>query len=484
MNSCEGHRMKTVNKNADIFISEDMMKNGVNKSDIENILMSIFQSSYDGIYVSDRNGVGIMVNQAYSRITGVKSQELLGKTMEAVVKEGLVSESVTIKVLEERTPQTIIQMVRGKELLVTGNPVFDQNGEITYVVTNVRDISDLNFMKSELHHTKKLTEQYINEIEDFKKRELIHMHLEGIVGQSQEIMKVFHLARKVAKVDSTVLILGESGVGKEVIVNYLYQESDRSNQPLIKVNCGAIPKHLLESELFGYEKGAFTGADSHGKPGLFEQANGGTIFLDEIGDMPIDLQVKLLRVLQEFEIMRISGRKTIKIDVRVISATNMNLEEMVNKNDFRRDLYYRLNIVPIKVPPLRERKADIVPLAFYFLNKTNKKNKLNKNFHPEILHFFEQYRWPGNIRELENLIERLVVTTDNDEILLRDLPPTMLQGIAPKKAETGKLKDIVANIERKIIKEQMEESRTTRRAAKELGISQSALVKKMQKLGL
>ncbi|MFF2445579.1 sigma-54 interaction domain-containing protein [Neobacillus sp. NPDC058068] len=469
--------------NEDISMTEYTKLDSVNKSDIETILVSIFQSSYDGIYVADNDGVGIMVNSAYSRITGVNSQELLGKNMMTVVNEGLVSESVTIKVLEEKTAQTIIQTVRGKELLVTGNPVFDHNGKITFVVTNVRDISDLNYMKTELLHSKRLTEQYIYEIEELKKRELIHMHFDGIIGQSQEIMKVFHLARKVAKVDSTVLILGESGVGKEVIVNYLHQESDRANAPLIKVNCGAIPKHLLESELFGYEKGAFTGADNQGKPGLFEQADGGTIFLDEIGDMPMDLQVKLLRVLQEFEIMRVGGRKSFKIDVRVISATNMNLEEMVDKNDFRRDLYYRLNIVPIKVPPLRERVADIIPLAFYFLNKTNKKNKLNKRFHHEIIHFFEEYRWPGNIRELENLIERLVVTTDNEEIGMHDLPAGMLKGKARKKTETGKLKEIVANVERKLIKEQMERSKTTRQAAKELGISQSALVKKMQKLG-
>ncbi|MBO0962307.1 sigma 54-interacting transcriptional regulator [Neobacillus sp. MM2021_6] len=470
--------------NENMSMSEKTKLDCVNKSDMETILLSIFQSSYDGIYVADNNGVGMMVNSAYSRITGVKSQELLGKNMMTVVKEGLVSESVTMKVLEEKTAQTIIQTVRGKELLVTGNPVFDHHGNITYVVTNVRDISDLNYMKTELIHSKRLTEQYIYEIEELKKRELIHMHLDGVICQSQEIMKVFHLARKVAKVHSTVLILGESGVGKEVIVNYLHQESDRANAPLIKVNCGAIPKHLLESELFGYEKGAFTGADSQGKPGLFEQADGGTIFLDEIGDMPIDLQVKLLRVLQEFEIMRVGGRKSFKIDVRVISATNMNLEEMVDKNDFRRDLYYRLNIVPIKVPPLRERIADIVPLAFYFLNKTNKKNKLNKRFHHEIIHFFEEYRWPGNIRELENLIERLVVTTDNEEIGMHDLPQSMLQGRARKKTETRKLKEIIANVERKLIKEQMEKSKTTRVAAKELGISQSALVKKMQKLGL
>lgn len=310
------------------------------------------------------------------------------------------------------------------------------------------------------------------------------MNLDGSVAQSQEIIKVFLLAKKLAKVDSTLLILGESGVGKEVIVKYLHQESERANQPLIKVNCAAIPKHLLESELFGYEKGAFTGADSRGKPGLFEQANGGTIFLDEIGDMPIDLQVKLLRVLQEFEITRVGGRSSFKIDVRVVSATHRNLEEMVENGEFRKDLYYRLNIVPIKIPALRERKADIVPLAFYFLNKMNKKNRLNKRFHPEIIRFFEEYPWPGNIRELENLIERLVVTADLEQIGLEDLPPSMLQGLELKQNVKSTLKEIIEKVERKIIKEKIQEYKTTRSTAKELGISQSALVKKMKRLGL
>ncbi|WP_254842756.1 sigma-54-dependent Fis family transcriptional regulator [Bacillus sp. MRMR6] len=468
----------------DLYISDEMRRNGVTKGEMEELFLSIFKSSYDGIFVADKKGIGIMVNQAYTRITGVGSHELLGKTMKKVVQEGIVSDSVTLQVLEDQKPHTIVQNVRGKEVLVTGSPVFDKNGEISYVVTNVRDISDLNQMKNELRQSKKLAERYISEIEDFKKRELIHMHLDGIVAQSQEIMKVFHLARKVAKVDSGVLVLGESGVGKEVIVNYIHQESDRSGYPLIKVNCGAIPEHLLESELFGYEKGAFTGANSQGKPGLFELASGGTIFLDEIGDMPIDLQVKLLRVLQEFEIMRVGGTKTIKIDVRVVSATHKNLEEMVEKNEFRRDLYYRLNIVPIKVPSLRERRTDIVSLAFFFLNKSNKKNKFNKRFHPNIINFFENYEWPGNIRELENLVERLVVTSDSEEISLNDLPDGFVQGNDQINQEKWKLKEILANVERRIILEQMAESKTTRRAAKELGISQSALVKKMQKLNI
>ncbi|KQU27292.1 transcriptional regulator [Bacillus sp. Leaf13] len=455
-----------------------------NEELIESLFHSIFHSGYDGIYVADKLGNGIMVNQAYSRITGVASHELLGMNMRDIVKEGLISESVTLKVFEAKTSITIPQTVKGKEVIATGNPIFDESGEISYVITNVRDISELSRLKIELQQSRKLTQKYIDEIEDLRKKELVQAHSNGIVAQSKEIIKVFHLAKKVAKVDSTVLVLGESGVGKEVIVTYLHQFSDRSKNPFIKVNCAAIPKDLLESELFGYEKGAFTGADSRGKPGFFEQANGGTLFLDEIGDMPLEVQVKLLRVLQEMEVTRIGGRKSIKISVRVVSATNKNLEELVKKGDFREDLYYRLNIVPIKIPALRERKTDILPLAYFFLNKMNKKYHFNKRFHSEVFYYLEEYKWPGNIRELENSIERLVVTTEDDEITIDDLPRNILMDANPKKVERGTLKEILDNIERKIIKECMEEYKTTRSTAKELGISQSALVKKMQRLGM
>ncbi|WP_458413203.1 sigma-54 interaction domain-containing protein [Schinkia sp. CFF1] len=446
---------------------------------------SIIQSSYDGIYVADKEGNGVLVNHAYSRITGISPNDLLGKNMREVVEKGLVSESVTFKVLEERKPITITQIVNGKEVLVTGNPVFDQeNGEILYVVTNMRNITELNQLKFELKKSRQLTQKYLDEIEDFKNKEIFQMHLDGIVAHDKEIMKVLKLSQKVAKVDSTVLLLGESGVGKEVIVKLLHNTSNRANKPLIKVNCAAIPEHLLESELFGYEKGAFTGADSRGKPGLFEQANGGTIFLDEIGDMQLDLQAKLLRVLQEFEITRVGGRQSIKIDVRVVSATNMNLEQMVKDGKFREDLYYRLNIVPIKIPPLRNRKADIAPLAYFFLNKTNNRYQFTKRFHPDVIHFFEQYNWPGNIREMENLIERLVVTSDHDEIRIDDLPVSVLENGITRRPEKLSLKEITENLERRIIKESLEEYRTTRKVADILGMSQSTLVKKMKRLGI
>ncbi|PWA12780.1 transcriptional regulator [Pueribacillus theae] len=467
--------------------SESIFLRSVNQKSLEEtrqlnkILRLIIDSSYDAIFVADENAVGIIMNEAYTRITGVTPEELIGKNMQELVDQGIISESVTLKVLKEKRLVTIVQNVKGTELLVTGSPIYDENGKITHVVSNLRDISDLNRLKSELYETKVLTKKYLDEIEDFKQKEGARLLLDGVIAQSKEMMQVLHLAKKVSQVDSTVLLQGESGVGKEIFANMIHLNSKRSDKPYIKVNCAAIPEKLLESELFGYEKGAFTGADRQGKPGYFEQAEGGTLFLDEIGEMPLDLQVKLLRVLQEYEVMRIGGTKTIKVNVRIISASNRNLEELVEKGEFRKDLFYRLNIVPIKIPPLRERKADIPPLAFYFLNKTNEKYDMNKHFHIDVIHRFEAYEWPGNIREMENLIERLVVTSDSEEITVNDLPG-IFNLHSENRIKEKTLKELIEEVERKAIIEAMLEHKTTRKAAAKLGISQSTLVKKMQRL--
>ncbi|ERN54598.1 sigma 54-interacting transcriptional regulator [Alkalihalophilus marmarensis] len=453
------------------------------------ILDSIIDSSFDGIYVADSQGYGIKVNEAYSRITGVRAKQLLGKNMHEVVSEGIVSESVTLKVLKERQSITIVQHINEKEFLVTGNPIFNSEGEISHVVTNVRDLSELNRLKVELRETKRYTNKILQEISEFKNKEGVKLLLDGIVAQSKEIIEVTAVIKKVCEVDSTVLLLGETGVGKEVFANMIHMNSNRKDKPYIKVNCGAIPAQLLESELFGYEKGAFTGADRNGKAGLFEKAEGGTIFLDEIGEIPLELQVKLLRVLQEFEVIRIGGAHPKKVDVRVISATNRNLKKMVAVGEFREDLYYRLNIVPIRIPALRERIADIAPLAYYFLNKMNEKYKLEKRFHSEVIYMMERYKWPGNIREMENLIERIAVTTEGNEINSNDFPKGVFESALDEiihskgQMEQG-LKQKVNDLEKRLIEEKMSEFKTTRKAAKALKISQSALVKKMKKFNL
>lgn len=434
---------------------------------------TIFHYSYDGILLLDHQGKVITANNSYLHITGTKLADILGKSYLDI---DYLHDVVTPKILKDKRPKTIINFIREKGILVTGNPVFDESGNIINIIINVRDISILNDVKIE--SLLSIALEGVNNSEVNLDSDS-PFSISGVVAKSPKFLKIIQLASKIAKVDSTVLLLGESGVGKEVITNLVHSLSSRHKKPLIKVNCAAIPSNLIESELFGYEKGAFTGANQDGRVGLFEKANGGTILLDEIGDTPMSFQIKLLRVLQEQEITRVGGTKNIPIDVRIIAATNKNLKDMVEKEKFRKDLYYRLNIIPIKIPSLRDRKEDIVPLAYSFLQKINDKYNLKKDFHPTTLLLMEEHDWPGNIRELENLIERIAVSIDHDEILWSDLPfiPEHLPVPQPDKVD---LRSLLKDVEKKVILQKLEEFKTTRKTAESLGISQSSLVKKLQ----
>ncbi|MCM3763820.1 sigma-54-dependent Fis family transcriptional regulator [Neobacillus niacini] len=442
-----------------------------------NLYKQVFDSTFDGLCIIDANGYGIAINKAACRICSFSESEFVGGNVKEAVKNGIISTSISQTVLKAKKPITQVVNIRGTDVLITGSPIKNEKNHITHVVLNIRDIGELNNLKID-----QLLSIALKRKHHFSDSMKVHEEFqidEEVIAKSPSFRRILSICAKIARVDTTVLIYGESGTGKEVVLNSIHRLSNRSNKPLIKVNCAAIPHNLLESELFGYEKGAFTGADSRGKPGLFEQADGGTIFLDEIGDMPLDLQVKLLRVLQDFEITRIGGRKSIKINVRVVSATNKNLERLVADGQFRQDLFYRLNIVPIHIPPLRERIEDIAPLAYHFLQKTNKKYGLTKRFADGTLHLFEEHKWPGNIREMENLIERLVVTIDHEEIQWADLPFVHPSEGTPLQRP---LKKILQELEKKIIMEKLEEFKTTRKTAEVLGISQSALVKKLKRL--
>ena len=317
-------------------------------------LDAVIESSYDGLSIVDGGGVVLRVNKAYQAMTGVTSEEIVGKKMRHMVRKGVYDQSVSKLVMESRKPVTINQSINGRQFLVTGNPLFDEQGSVYRVVTNLRDTTELARLQNELEHSREKTQRYKTEL-----KRLRDQHLDeddGIVFRSRSMEQVLLVANKVADVDSGVLITGESGTGKDLIAKLIHKRGKGSTRPFIKINCAALPEHLLESELFGYEAGSFTGAKSGGKPGMFELAQGGTLFLDEIGDMPQFLQVKLLRALQDKEIMRLGGVKTIRVDVRIIAATNRNLEDMLRKGTFREDLYYRLMVVPIHLPPLRDRK--------------------------------------------------------------------------------------------------------------------------------
>ena len=449
-------------------------------------LQDIIESSYDGIWITDGEGYTLYINTSYERISGIKKEEVLGKHMQELVEQGYFSESVSLHVLKKKERVTIMHDIytTGKRVLITGNPIFDQQGKITRVVTNVRDITELINLKQELEVRDKLTVRYETELAHLRSQQ---MCLDNVVMQSRQMSQVFDLALRVGKVDSTVLILGESGVGKELVAQTIVHSSERKDDPFIKVNCGAIPENLLESELFGYEKGAFTGADRQGKVGMFELAQKGTLFLDEVAEIPLNLQVKLLRVLQEQEVMRIGGSKPVKLDVRIITATNRNIEEMVARREFRDDLFYRLNVVPITVPPLRQRPDDIPAFINYFLQQFNGKYKMSKTIAPEVLAALTSYAWPGNVRELQNLIERLVVLTLSPVISLSDLPVKFCQcagGEKPSVEVRGilPLKEAVYLLEKELLNRAMQQYGTTRRVAAVLGIDQSTVVRKLRKI--
>lgn len=385
-------------------------------------LDAIIDSSFDGLYITDGKGLTLRINRAIKRMTGLGEEDLVNKTMYELVDKGILSRSASVLVLDQKKPvTTTLTTVTGTHLLVSATPVFDEEGNIFRIVTSVRDISELNMLKQRIEQLEGLRSHF-----EFQMNQM-RVKLSGdLIFKNRDMENIVYQAMKIAEVDSTVLLSGESGVGKELIATIIQRNSNRKNGPFIKLNCAAIPENLIESELFGYETGAFTGARKEGKPGLFELANEGTLLLDEIGDIPLHLQVKLLRAIQEREIIRVGGTKSVRIDVRIIAITNKELEVMVKKGEFREDLYYRINVVPIYVPPLRERREDIPSLIRHFMNNFNLRYNYKKDMEAEAIEALMRYSWPGNIRQLENLIERLIVTTSAEKIKLQHLPDYIL----------------------------------------------------------
>ncbi|SFI62071.1 sigma-54 interaction domain-containing protein [Thermoflavimicrobium dichotomicum] len=441
----------------------------------------IFHSCFDGIWVADHEGKTIWVNKAYERLAGIEAKSVLGRSAQELMESGVLSYSAIPGVMKTHKPVTIINKMGDKQLLVTGVPVFDENHKLSRIVCNVRDITQLTELQKEIEKKRKLIHHYEMEIQ--KLQEQLQTLGNAPIMKNKTMVQLFETAKRVASTQSTVLILGESGVGKEVLANWIHRMSPRSAQPYIKVNCSVLPESLIESELFGYEKGAFTGAQS-GKAGLFEAADKGTIFLDEIGELPLRMQAKLLRVLQEKEIQRIGARQAIPVDVRVIAATNRSLEKMVADGLFREDLYYRLNVVPFTIPPLRERKEDIPLLIAQFLNEFRRIYNREVEISPVVLDKLVHYHWPGNVRELKNIIERLVVITTKKEITLEDLPEYLRMSPTPPDSlwETPPLTIALKHYEKQLIIKTLEKCRSIRQAARLLKVDHSTLVRKIQQL--
>jgi PAS domain S-box-containing protein len=443
-------------------------------------LDTIIESSFDGIYLTDNFGKILRVNDAFVRITGIKKEELIHKTMKELFEGGIFKQDIPLLDILKGEPITISQEVNtGKTILVTSSPIPDNHNNIIRIVHNVRDITELNRLKKQLEKAENESQHYKEQLQIMKSNKYI--------AKTQKSKDLIKLVMNLSKIDVTVLLLGESGVGKDVIAEMLHENSLRNERPMISINCAAIPESLMESELFGYDPGAFTGANKKGKIGAFETANGGTIFLDEIGEMPLALQSKLLRTIQKKEIAKLGGNTLTKIDVRIIAATNRDLWDMVTQNLFRKDLFYRLNVVPITIPPLRERKEEIPDLVFHFTQLFNKKYDLNKRFDERIFPELLKYDWPGNIRELENIVERSMITCSDDlidHIELVDFNGNESPNDLPDYIQEMKYKPAVAHFEKEIILNALREFGTTRKAAAHLGISQSALVRKVAKYKL
>lgn len=479
----------------DITEIQQLAEEVTNLKEIQLMLEAVINSTQDAISVVDAEGRGMMINPAYTRLTGLTAEMVLGQPADVDIAEG---ESMHMQVLETRKPVRGVAMKVGprrREVLVNVAPI-EVDGELKGSVGVVHDISEIKKLTDELNQAKQL----------IRKLEAKYT-FDDIIGSSNEMVGAIEQAHKAAQTPATVLLRGESGTGKELFAHAIHNASERCYNQFIRVNCAAISESLLESELFGYEEGAFTGARRGGKKGLFEEASGGTIFLDEIGELSMSMQAKILRVLQEKEILRVGGAKALSVNVRVIAATNLNLERAIQQGTFREDLYYRLNVLPIIIPPLRYRKEDIAAIAMRLIQKYNQEyGRCVEHLSPEAVAKICNYGWPGNVRELENAIGRAIINMKFTEAVIE--PHHLVLGNEPGAAQGGAatqisvvaavevavaqdegpvrlLEEVVGEAERRHLQLTLQKTGGNKtEAAKLLGIAVRSLYYKLEKYGL
>lgn len=452
-----------------------------------------------GIILTDKDGTILWINDYYNSLVGHDAKRYIGQHIRIISQEALVSlpgDLLFDQTKKQQRELTSVVQYPSKDFIAsTTTPVFNDSGELEYIVYSITNCSESMRMQSDLQQldARNLAlETQLNEatLSDLKSKE--------IIVTDEKMKKLYKIAARLAAVTTSVVITGESGVGKDIYAKYIHSISRRRDKNFIHVNLGAIPKNLFESELFGYEPGAFTGASRHGKAGLIELANGGTLFLDEVGELSLDIQAKLLQVIQERSLRRIGSSRSIMLDIRIIAATNRDLEQMVKDGTFRLDLYYRLNVISVEIPPLRERKSEIPSMAKLFLDIFNEKYHMHKSIDPAVMNILIDYAWPGNIRELNHLIENLVIISNQDMITLTMLPTAMLSSVMPKSVpfssctdenETDELtnynlKKAVEHLERQLIHAALKQYKTTTAAAGAMGIDISTLSKKRKKYGI
>ena len=448
------------------------------------VLGQIVDKFHEGVIAVEATGRIFFVNEAYTRILGVAKHNVLGKQLQKVEPGATL-----LEVLQTGQPvleKSVHIKTLNRHVKVNIHPI-RRDGQLIAAVSIFRDVTETRQLSQALDRAQELADYFRQQLE--AQEELARR---SIIGRHPSFLKAWSQAMIVAKTDASVLLAGENGVGKEVFARAIHLNSSRAGKPLITVNCAAIPETLLESELFGYEEGSFTGAKRGGKLGKFELAEGGTIFLDEIGDISPVMQSKLLRVLQEKEIEKIGRSQNVPINVRVLAATNRPLEQMVKQGTFRSDLYFRLNVVAIRIPPLRERGEDIGLLAYHFLQHYNNKYHKNLTLAPEVVRFFTQYDWPGNVRELQNCLEYAVIMSSGPKIVLDDLPTHMNEAKAAaaaarplEPAAIGTLREAVRRAEKEAIAKALATCGDNKsEAMKMLGISRRAFYCKLKEYGL
>ncbi|MGI6072005.1 MAG: sigma-54 interaction domain-containing protein [Lachnospiraceae bacterium] len=463
------------------------MENNLEKNPFDSMLLEALDYYFGFIFITDGKGDVLYINKRAAESMGTSMEELSTLNVNDLERIGMVSKSVCVEVIQSRKKATrIITYPRtGQTIVVVCIPIFNETGELSMTVAFSQSEAEISNVLRDIEREKCLAKETINYMSN------IQPDVFPIIAESATSKKVFEYASMVSDTNIPVLLYGESGTGKEVTARFIHKNSDRSRGPFLAINCAAIPHGLFEAEFFGYAKGAFTGAKKEGKAGIFEMANGGTLFMDELGEMPLDMQTKLLRALDNGTFIHVGSTAEQKSDVRIIAATNRDLRAMVANGEFREDLYYRISVIPIRMPPLRERPEDIIALSNMFLNAYNRKYRKNARFSDDTIRIFFDYSWPGNIRELKNIIERMIITSDSDELnvmddMPSDRPKIILESMNDNKSDETyqgeSLKSQMTYYERKIIEQAIDYcGGNIEAAADKLGISRSGLYQKLKK---
>ena len=455
-------------------------------------LDAIFKGSSDGLWVHDSHGKIININTVSEMINGIKAKDVIGRSIYDLIDEGVFEGAVTPEILRTKRQYSTLSYNKKtqKKVLVTGTPILDDDGNVSLIVSNERDLTHWNAVKADLERSRKVAEKYKDEFEELSRLE---SGQSDIVAQSQEMKQVLRIGLKLARMGaSNILIQGESGTGKGLLAKFIHENGKRNAKPFIQINCAALPESLLEAELFGYEKGAFTGAREQGKIGLFELAHEGTLFLDEIGDLPLSVQAKLLKYLDDQEILPLGGIQRKKVDCCVIAATNRDLEQLTRQEHFRKDLFFRLNTFRIHIPPLRYRPDDVIKMTEYFLDMYNKEYQVQRKISPDTILELQTYNFPGNVRELQNIIKNAVVLSEMDlldEIFADNIGNEKKKTAAETESITEmqypiRLQDKLERLEEQILSDAFARFSSTRKIAQNLGTSQSSIMRKINKYNL